>query len=77
MVFSGIIEEIGTVISLDASADVELWDGTRGVGSVLVVAATTAVAGAYVGCSIAVSGVCLTVTAFTPAQFTVGLAPET
>lgn len=77
MVFSGIVEEVGTVVSLDESADVELWDGSRGAGAVLVVAATTVVQGAYVGCSIAVAGTCLTVTAFTPTQFTVGLAPET
>ena len=29
------------------------------------------------GCSIAVNGVCLTVTAFDETSFTVGLAPET
>ena len=35
--------------------------------------------GAYLGCSIAVSGVCLTATALDmdKKQFTVGLAPET
>ena len=33
--------------------------------------------GAYEGCSIAVNGVCLTVTKFDKKTFTVGVAPET
>jgi hypothetical protein len=77
MVFSGIVEEIGSVVSFEAAADVQLWDGTRGSGAVLVVAAAVVLEGAYEGCSIAVNGVCLTVTAFCDGRFTVGLAPET
>ena len=77
MVFSGIIEEIGTVVSLDPAADVLLWDGSRGAGTVLVISSSTVLEGAYEGCSIAVNGTCLTVTSFTESQFTVGLAPET
>jgi riboflavin synthase len=77
MVFSGIVEETGSVVSFEPSADVQLWDGTRGSGAVLVVAAAVVLEGAYEGCSIAVNGVCLTVTAFGGGRFTVGLAPET
>lgn len=77
MVFSGIIEEIGSVVSLTKANDVALWDGSVGEGWVLVVAAKTALVGAYLGASIAVNGTCLTVTAFDDATFTVGLAPET
>jgi riboflavin synthase len=77
MVFSGIIEEVGTVVSLTKQPDVALWDGSVGEGWVLVVAARAALAGAYLGASIAVNGTCLTVTAFDEGSFTVGLAPET
>ena len=40
-------------------------------------AANTVLEGAYEGCSIAVNGVCLTVTKFDKKTFTVGVAPET
>ena len=36
-----------------------------------------AVGDAYIGCSIAVNGVCLTALSFDDNKFTVGLAPET
>lgn len=77
MVFSGIIEEVGSVVSLTKRPDVALWDGSVGEGWVLVVAARAALVGAYLGASIAVNGTCLTVTAFDEGSFTVGLAPET
>ena len=77
MVFSGIVEEIGAVFSVDAAAAIALWDGSVGSGFVLRVGATTVLQGAYIGCSIAVNGTCLTVTAFDAGSFTVGLAPET
>jgi riboflavin synthase len=75
--FTGIVEEMGTVVSLTRRGDVALWDGTTGEGWVLVVGARAALAGAYLGCSIAVNGTCLTVTAFDGDTFTVGCAPET
>ena len=78
--FTGIVEEMGHVVSLEERHDVELWDGTRGSGTVLTVqAGELTLQGAYLGCSIAVSGVCLTATALNNVehQFTVGLAPET
>ena len=74
--FTGIIEEIGSVLSL-STAELLLWDGTRGEGHVLVIACSACLDGAYLGCSIAVNGVCLTVTAFTATSFTVNCAPET
>lgn len=77
MVFSGIVEELGTVASLTKRDDVPLWGGGVGEGWVLVVACTLVLEGAYEGCSIAVNGVCLTVTAFDGGSFTAGLAPET
>ena len=80
--FTGIIEEMGHVVSLEERDDVELWDGSRGAGTVLTIQTgrdNVTLQGAYLGCSIAVSGVCLTATNLDVAnqQFTVGLAPET
>ena len=77
MVFTGIIEEIGRVVSLTRSAEIVLWDGSTGEGWVLTVACKVALEGAYLGCSIAVNGTCLTATALTEEGFTVGCAPET
>jgi len=56
-----------------------LWDGTKGKGTELTVRGDVAMEGAYLGCSICVSGVCLTATVLDTVQnhFTVGLAPET
>lgn len=75
--FTGIIEEIGYVISLVKSDSVLLWDGTVGEGYILTIRCKTVLDGAYLGCSIAVNGTCLTVTSFTEDSFTVGCAPET
>lgn len=77
MVFSGIVEEMGRVVSLTHASDVRLWDGRIGAGCVLVVSAAAALAGISLGASISVDGTCLTVTAFDATSFTVGLAPET
>ncbi|CAN0322340.1 unnamed protein product, partial [Hapterophycus canaliculatus] len=46
-------------------------------GVELTVKADTVLDGATEGCSIAVNGVCLTVTSFNGEEFKVGLAPET
>ena len=58
-----------------------MWDGSVGAGTELVVEGPIASEGAYLGCSIAVNGVCLTATELAcggdPSQFRVGLAPET
>ena len=77
MVFSGIVEEQGRVVSLTHATGVRLWDGSTGEGWVLVIRARVVLEGAYDGCSIAVNGTCLTVTAFDAETFTVGCAPET
>lgn len=77
MMFSGIVEEMGTVESLEADSSIPLWDGTQGEGWRLRVACETVVQDATEGCSISVNGVCLTVVRFDGAGFEVGLAPET
>lgn len=77
--FTGIIEEMGTVVQIEERDDLTLWDGSSGKGTVMTVQGNVVLDGAYLGCSIAVSGVCLTATAldFEQKQFSVGLAPET
>jgi riboflavin synthase len=77
--FTGIVEEMGEVVSLERRSDVPLWDGSVGQGAVLKVRASTVLDGAYLGCSICVSGACLTATELDAdgSTFTVGLAPET
>jgi len=65
--FTGLIEEIGEVAAVAKSAD--SFD--------LTVAAQTVLDGVKLGDSIAINGVCLTVTTFDDKAFTVGLAPET
>lgn len=75
--FTGIVEEMGTVVSLEERDDMELWDGSKGKGTELTVKAKVVLDGAYLGCSICVSGVCLTATQLSPGEFKVGLAPET
>jgi len=77
--FSGIVEEMGTVEALGERTDMKLWDGSVGSGWELAVRGQTVLGGASLGCSIAVNGVCLTVVDFDEASgvFRVGLAPET
>jgi riboflavin synthase len=53
---------MGTVEDLVVRNDLALWDGSLGEGVELRVNATLALEDAYVGCSIAVNGVCLTAT---------------
>ncbi|MFO7540199.1 MAG: riboflavin synthase [Chloroflexota bacterium] len=65
--FTGIIEEIGTVIRLQRTGD----------GYDLAIRARTVLADTRLGDSIAVDGVCLTVTHLGTDSFTVGLSPET
>jgi riboflavin synthase len=61
--FTGIIEEIGKVVSAAASE--------------LTIAASEVTAGMEAGASIAVNGVCLTVTNFDQNSFSVKVMPET
>jgi riboflavin synthase len=65
--FTGIVEEIGRVRSLERV----------GAGVQLTVGAERVLSDLQVGDSIAVDGACLTVTALQDGAFTVGLAPET
>ena len=66
--FTGIVEEMGVVVgaTLDQERD-----------NTLTIGCHTVISDAKLGDSIAVNGVCLTVTALTPDSFTVGLSPET
>ncbi len=66
--FTGIVEEMGSVRSCAADEN----GGFR-----LVVDAQRVLEGTALGDSIAVNGVCLTVTALDDTGFTTGLAPET
>ena len=65
--FTGIIEELGTVASLE----------TRSAGARLIVQCHTVLSDAIEGSSIAVNGVCLTAVTLTPNSFAADLAPET
>lgn len=65
--FTGIVEEIGTVSRLSRS----------GKGYDLAVYADVVLGGSKLGDSICVNGVCLTVTQFWEGGFTVGVSPET
>ncbi|WP_042356022.1 riboflavin synthase [Bacillus rubiinfantis] len=65
--FTGIVEELGTVVVLKRS----------GASFVLTIEADKILSDVQLGDSIAVNGVCLTVTAFTSRQFTVDVMPET
>lgn len=75
--FTGIVEEMGEVVSMQEVKDLELWDGSTGAGFVLVVRCAVALDGAYLGASISINGTCLTVTAFDEASASFGIAPET
>ncbi len=65
--FTGIIEELGTVATLEA----------RSAGARLVIECCTVLSDAAEGSSIAVNGVCLTALALTANSFAADLAPET
>jgi riboflavin synthase len=47
--FTGIIEEMGEVISLETKDDLQLWDGTKGRGTEMVVRGDVVLDGAYLG----------------------------
>ena len=65
--FTGIIEELGTLESFDSQP----------TGARLRVRASTVLADAFPGASIAVNGVCLTAVDLQPSSFAADLAPET
>ncbi|KAI5071698.1 hypothetical protein GOP47_0013949 [Adiantum capillus-veneris] len=65
--FTGIVEEMGTVASVGPVDD----------GFEMTINASVALDGVKLGDSIAVNGTCLTVTRFDQSSFSVGLAPET
>jgi len=65
--FTGIIEDIGSVVSLHSS----------GNSMVLTIESKKVVGDVHLGDSISVNGVCLTVTRFTSSTFTVDVMPET
>lgn len=77
--FTGIVEEMGEVLSLTTKSEMTLWDGSQGLGTEMVIKGNVVLDGAYLGCSISVNGVCLTATElnFEEGSFKVGLAPET
>ena len=65
--FTGIIEETGTIGAIETKAD----------GVSLVVNCSTVLEGTRIGDSIAVNGVCLTVTSISGVSFTADLLEET
>jgi riboflavin synthase len=70
MVFTGIVEEVGTVTMLE-----NIDNETGGVK--IQIAGQKTVSGVVLGDSISVNGTCLTVTDLENGRFTFGLAPET
>lgn len=64
--FTGLIEEVGTVLAVDAGAE----------GSRISVAASVVLEGVKPGDSIAVDGACMTVVAFDAKSFTFEASPE-
>ncbi|KFA64445.1 hypothetical protein S40285_01031 [Stachybotrys chlorohalonatus IBT 40285] len=70
--FTGIVEEVGVVSNVDNN------DATGGTSITITIPSTSSLlSDCHEGDSIAVNGVCLTVTNFTPQSFKIGVAPET
>lgn len=65
--FTGIIEETGTIESMKKA----------GSSMALTIKCSKILEDVHLGDSIAVNGICLTVTDFTKSQFTVDVMPET
>ncbi|WP_134700518.1 riboflavin synthase [Ammoniphilus sp. YIM 78166] len=65
--FTGIVEELGTILGVKRGGE---W-------LVLTIGASAILKDVQLGDSIAVNGVCLTVTSFTSREFTVDVMPET
>jgi len=47
--FTAIVEEMGTVVSLKERDDMVLWDGTKGKGTELLVKGDVVMEGGYLG----------------------------
>lgn len=47
--FTGIVEEMGQVISLETKDDIQLWNGSTGAGTEMVVRGDVVLDGAYLG----------------------------
>ncbi len=47
--FTGIVEEMGKVVSLEERDDMILWDGSKGKGTEIIVEADVVMDGAYLG----------------------------
>lgn len=79
--FTGIVEGQGRVMSFRSVDNLRMWDGSTRAGYVLKIRdltkETTILQGVYVGCSIAVNGVCLTVIRHGDDWLKAGVAPET
>eukprot|EP00924_Labyrinthula_sp_SR-Ha-C_P002126 snap_masked-scaffold_19-processed-gene-1.42-mRNA-1 protein AED:0.01 eAED:0.01 QI:0/-1/0/1/-1/1/1/0/235 len=81
--FTGIIEEIGEIYSFTESSDLTLWNGEKSKGYILILQflpnSIILSKETELGDSIAVNGICLTVTEFNLEQKKVsfGVAPET
>ncbi|MDR7319016.1 riboflavin synthase [Brevibacillus nitrificans] len=65
--FTGLVEEVGVLEAMTGSAE----------ASQLVIRAERVLEGVQIGDSIAVNGICLTVTSYTTRHFTVDVMPET
>ncbi|ORY46453.1 riboflavin synthase [Rhizoclosmatium globosum] len=76
MVFTGIVEHLGTISSIVETDNT--WGGGNGL-SVTIVDAKPILGDVHIGDSIICSGICLTVTEFDKevGSFKVGIAPET
>lgn len=72
--FTGIVERIGTVASIETYDDSS--SGGNGF-SIIVKDAAPILTDCHIGDSIAVNGICLTVTEFDNDSFKIGVAPET
>lgn len=49
LMFTGIVEEMGKVVSLEEREDMTLWDGSKGKGTEIIVQADVVMDGAYLG----------------------------
>lgn len=72
--FTGIVEKVGSVAAIDAHDASE--SGGNGF-SIVIRDAAAILTDCHIGDSIAVNGVCLTVTEFDKDSFKIGVAPET